>query len=80
MNSIGEQCKKFKDDYDACFNAWFSDKFLKGETNNSLCEPLFKVYQECVKKVMKEQNIELQEIEKDLLGTNSERKPPSKKS
>ncbi|KAF5286696.1 hypothetical protein FQA39_LY16179 [Lamprigera yunnana] len=80
MNSIGDKCKQLKDEYDACFNAWFSEQFLKGHSNDSVCEPLFKVYQECVKNVMKEHNIELQEIEKDLLGTSSERKVPNKKS
>lgn len=80
MNSIGDACKSLKDEYDACFNTWFSEQFLKGRTNDSMCQPLFKVYQECVKKVMKEQNIEIQEVEKDLLGTTSERKVPPKKS
>ncbi|KAF5278863.1 hypothetical protein FQR65_LT03552 [Abscondita terminalis] len=78
--NIGEECKQLKDEYDACFNAWFSDQFLRGQTNDSICKPLFRVYQECVKKVMKEQNIELKEVEKDLLGTSSERKPPTKNS
>ena len=49
MNSIGEACNDLKRDYDACFNTWFSEYFLKGHTNDSMCAPLFKVYQECVK-------------------------------
>lgn len=49
MNSIGEACSELKKEYDACFNTWFSEKFLKGETNDSMCEPVFKVYQQCVK-------------------------------
>lgn len=49
MNSIGENCNQLKRDYDACFNTWFAEKFLKGETNDSVCAPLFKVYQQCVK-------------------------------
>lgn len=49
MNSIGADCKDLKHDYDACFNNWFADKFLKGVTDDSLCAPLFRVYQQCVK-------------------------------
>lgn len=49
MNSIGEECTELKRQYDACFNNWFSEKFLKGQTDDSMCAPIFKVYQECVK-------------------------------
>jgi TRIAP1/MDM35 family protein len=69
MNSIGENCNELKTKYDACFNQWFSEKFLKGKTgelkssktyllrierkklliiDDSVCKPLFKVYQECL--------------------------------
>ena len=49
MNSIGEECNNLKKTYDACFNAWFKDEFLKGNTRNDKCAPLFKDYQKCVK-------------------------------
>lgn len=49
MNSIGENCNELKNQYDACFNSWFAEKFLKGSTNDSACAPLFKIYQQCVK-------------------------------
>lgn len=49
MNSIGENCNELKKQYDACFNTWFAEKFLKGSTNDSVCAPLFKIYQQCVK-------------------------------
>lgn len=48
MNSVGEKCSELKKSYDACFNAWFADNFLKGETADS-CAELFKEYQACVK-------------------------------
>nr|CAH7719058.1 unnamed protein product [Callosobruchus chinensis]CAH7722375.1 unnamed protein product [Callosobruchus chinensis] len=76
MNSIGEACNDLKKEYDACFNAWFSDHFLKGNTNDSMCAPLFKVYQQCVKKAMKDQKIDLQEVNKVILGTEHEKQPP----
>ncbi|XP_049778982.1 TP53-regulated inhibitor of apoptosis 1-like [Schistocerca nitens] len=81
MNSIGETCNDLKKEYDACFLTWFSEKFLKGETNDDMCAPYFKVYQECVKKAIKDHNIDLKEIEKNHLGSNEEQKvPPPKNS
>jgi TRIAP1/MDM35 family protein len=49
MNSIGPDCNELKKQYDACFNSWFSEKFLKGDSDDSPCQPIFKVYQHCVK-------------------------------
>ncbi|XP_072949108.1 TP53-regulated inhibitor of apoptosis 1-like [Epargyreus clarus] len=78
MNSIGEECTDLKKQYDDCFNSWFSERFLKGDHDDSVCAGIFKVYQDCVKKAMKQQNIDFKEIEKDVLGTENEFKvPPS---
>ncbi|XP_050509718.1 TP53-regulated inhibitor of apoptosis 1-like [Diabrotica virgifera virgifera] len=74
MNSIGEACNDLKKEYDACFNSWFSDHFLRGKTNDSMCAPLFRVYQQCVKKAMKDQKIDLQEVSADVLGGAKEKK------
>lgn len=49
MNSIGEACNDLKKEYDECFNTWFAEHFLKGKTNDSMCAPMFRVYQQCVK-------------------------------
>lgn len=49
MNSIGEECTELKKKYDDCFNSWFSERFLKGDTDDSMCAGIFKVYQDCVK-------------------------------
>ena len=48
MQSISEACQPLKHDYDACFNDWFREKFLKGEKDNP-CVKLFHSYQDCVK-------------------------------
>ena len=48
MNSISEECLVHKQKYDACFNSWFKDKFLKGVKGDS-CAGIFKAYQRCVK-------------------------------
>lgn len=44
-----EPCRELKEEYDKCFNVWFSQKFLKGEHNDEMCAELLKVYKECVK-------------------------------
>jgi len=49
MNSLGRECNELKGKYDACFNVWFSEKFLKGDTNDDMCKPLFIVYRDCVR-------------------------------
>ncbi|XP_012255251.1 TP53-regulated inhibitor of apoptosis 1-like isoform X1 [Athalia rosae] len=76
MNSIGETCNEFKKQYDSCFHLWFAEKFLKGDTNDSMCAPMFKVYQQCVKKAMKEQHIEVKDVEVNHLGTDQEKSVP----
>lgn len=43
-----EACKELKEKYEQCFNAWFAEKFLKGNSNDSSCAKLLKVYTECV--------------------------------
>ncbi|EDW48334.1 TP53-regulated inhibitor of apoptosis 1 [Drosophila sechellia] len=63
MSSVGEDCNELKQQYDACFNSWFSERFLKGQTDDSACAPIFRVYQECVKRSIKEKKIDLQEID-----------------
>ncbi|KPI97700.1 TP53-regulated inhibitor of apoptosis 1-B [Papilio xuthus] len=81
MNSIGEECTDLKKKYDDCFNSWFSERFLKGDHDDSVCSSIFKVYQDCVKNAMKQQNIDFKEIDKDVLGTDNEFKvPPTENS
>lgn len=62
MNSLSKKCQEAKEKYDACFNKWFSDKYLKGNTEDSECEPLFRVYQKCIKEVIAEHKIELWDL------------------
>lgn len=49
MNSLSDACNELKKQYDSCFHVWFSEKFLKGYTNDSMCAPMFKAYQQCLK-------------------------------
>jgi len=79
MNSIGENCTDLKKQYDDCFNSWFSEKFLRGSMDDTVCSGIFSVYQQCVKNAMKEQNLEFKEVEKDILGSSEEYHIPPKK-
>ena len=49
MNSIGKDCNELKAKYDECFQVWFSEKFLKGDSDDGMCKPLFSVYRDCVR-------------------------------
>lgn len=75
MNSVGEECNELKRSYDECFNHWFANKFLNGDRNEP-CPDLFAKYQTCVKKAIKDKDIELWELERNVLGTEHEKKPP----
>ena len=51
MDSIGKDCGELKRDYDACFNKWYAEKFLKGladESDHVPCADLFHSYRACV--------------------------------
>lgn len=56
MDSIAPECTNIKHDYDKCFNEWFSEKFLKGDTKlPESCENLYKKYQNCIKPKIKDE-------------------------
>lgn len=55
MNSLSKKCQDAKEKYDACFNNWFSESFLKGK-NEDECQSLFRIYQKCVKVNLISQN------------------------
>jgi TRIAP1/MDM35 family protein len=47
MDSIGKECTPLKHEYDACFNKWYSERFLKGDVTPE-CDALFTTYKACV--------------------------------
>lgn len=50
MESFDSECTPLKTKYDECFNKWFRERYLKGETDhNEACGELFEAYQQCVK-------------------------------
>ena len=69
MNSIGPECNELKAKYDSCFNVWFSERFLKGDSSDDMCKPLFVVYRDCVREAIAKQNISLKEVDRTVLGT-----------
>jgi len=80
MNSVGADCTELKHKYDECFNRWFVDQFLKGNLKeDEECKTLFSSYQSCVKKALKDQDINISEVERDVLGTPDENKEPPPK-
>eukprot|EP00794_Sanderia_malayensis_P000430 gene430-1071_t len=80
MESIGKDCGLLKQEYDACFNKWYAEKFLKGHVDPSKetvpCEELFKTYRKCVVNAMKEKNMDVEEVMKKVIGTENEKEPP----
>ncbi|CEI96240.1 Mitochondrial distribution and morphology protein 35 [Rhizopus azygosporus] len=56
-SSVGVNCTELKQKYDNCFNRWYSEKFLKGDTTPE-CEDLFKDYKACVMITLKEKGID----------------------
>ncbi|KAL1929065.1 hypothetical protein VTP01DRAFT_2124 [Rhizomucor pusillus] len=56
-SSVGPDCTELKQKYDACFNKWYSEKFLKGDTRPE-CEELFKDYRACVMVTLKQKGID----------------------
>ena len=76
MESIGKECTELKKKYDECFNLWFSEKYLKGDTESNICAGIFGSYQNCVREAIKKQNIDLKHLEKNVLGTEEEKTNP----
>ncbi|KAK6623238.1 hypothetical protein RUM43_009090 [Polyplax serrata] len=77
MNSIGPNCTELKRTYDACFQNWFKNHFLKGETDDSMCRDQFQKYNECVRKAIKDQEIDMEQLEHEVLNTPEEKTKPA---
>jgi len=72
IGSLSEECTPLKIKYDECFNTWFSEKFLKGDRDLTVCDELFKAYNICLKAAMIRMNIDIKELNRDLLDTKTE--------
>ncbi|PVV03116.1 hypothetical protein BB560_002417 [Smittium megazygosporum] len=47
MESISSECTPLKEEYEKCFNKWYSEKFLKGDKEDA-CKELFIKYRKCI--------------------------------
>lgn len=63
MNSVSKECQDLKSLYDSCFNHWYSEKFLRGSTDDKTCEPVYQQYRQCVNKALERMKIEIPKIE-----------------
>ncbi|SMR60282.1 unnamed protein product [Zymoseptoria tritici ST99CH_1A5] len=52
--SLASECNEVKERYDSCFLKWYSEKYVRGVATTDECEPLFKQYQVCLKKALKD--------------------------
>lgn len=49
LNSFHPECNDLKQQYDQCFNVWFTEQYMNGHYNNNKCQKIFEAYTECVK-------------------------------
>ena len=87
MNSVSSECQQLKDVYDACFNAWFSEQFLRGSEasqQDTACTAVFTEYQSCVKRALNKLHITLPRYDDptvfDQLDCNSDSSRQSEES
>lgn len=46
--NFAPECTELKENYDACFNKWYTDKFLTGKSVTNECTELWHEYKACV--------------------------------
>ncbi|KJX95218.1 Mitochondrial distribution and morphology protein 35 [Zymoseptoria brevis] len=80
--SLASECNEVKERYDSCFLKWYSEKYVRGVATSDECEPLFKQYQVCLKKALKDRGIDtmLEEAREDNKDNDTEYMKPSPKS
>lgn len=49
LNSFHPECNDLKQQYDQCFNVWFTSHYMNGHYNNDECQKIFEMYTGCVK-------------------------------
>ncbi|KAL1973140.1 hypothetical protein VTN31DRAFT_6682 [Thermomyces dupontii] len=55
--SLAPECNNIKEKYDTCFLKWYSEKYLRGITDDE-CGALFTEYNKCLTKALKERGID----------------------
>ncbi|KAL1962518.1 hypothetical protein VTN77DRAFT_9639 [Rasamsonia byssochlamydoides] len=71
--SLAPECNNIKEKYDTCFLKWYSEKYLRGITEDE-CADLFKEYKKCLSKALKERGIDtmLEEAKKGSKESDAE--------
>ncbi len=72
LQSISSECTALKHKYDDCFNSWFSEKYLKGDSKD-VCGGLLEAYSACVRAAIEKKGFKLSEVEENFLGTSKDR-------
>ncbi|XP_065180866.1 TP53-regulated inhibitor of apoptosis 1-like [Sycon ciliatum] len=67
MDSIDERCSPMKEQYDQCFNSWYGEKFLHGNSTSDNCQELFKTYRECLTETLQKRGFDVEELEVSVL-------------
>eukprot|EP00039_Didymoeca_costata_P031658 m.35807 g.35807 ORF g.35807 m.35807 type:complete len:71 (-) comp8959_c0_seq2:198-410(-) len=65
MASINPECEPLKEAYDKCFNNWYKQRFLKGETKDE-CRELLGTYRKCVLKHMEQKKFTEKDFEIEI--------------
>ncbi|KAF2714130.1 hypothetical protein K504DRAFT_399924 [Pleomassaria siparia CBS 279.74] len=78
--SLASECNEVKERYDSCFLKWYSEKFLRGTATSDECDPLFKQYEKCISKALKERGIDsmLKEAREDNRENDAEHMRPKR--
>ncbi|KAI5305438.1 hypothetical protein KEM56_004425 [Ascosphaera pollenicola] len=56
--SLAPECNEVKERYDSCFLKWYSEKYLRGNTDSKDCDKIFQEYKACLSKTLKEKGID----------------------
>lgn len=49
LESFHPKCTDLKQQYDQCFNTWFTEHYMNGHYNNNQCLNILQTYTDCVK-------------------------------
>ncbi|KAF2752013.1 UPF0203-domain-containing protein [Sporormia fimetaria CBS 119925] len=80
--SLAPECNDVKERYDNCFLKWYSEsdphEYLRGSATTDDCEKLFKQYEQCLTKVLKDKGIDkmLNEAREDNKDNDAEHMHP----
>eukprot|EP00042_Codosiga_hollandica_P025742 m.117174 g.117174 ORF g.117174 m.117174 type:complete len:80 (+) comp51966_c1_seq1:393-632(+) len=61
MDSVVKDCTELKHAYETCFNEWYG-RYLKGETIEDTCKPLFAKYHACLKAGLEQQGVSVDSL------------------